>query len=336
MIKKRNLDPSLVNWIMNETGLGPGIGEIHYVAAATSAYHDRLHNEMNVPAENIHTTIAAGEEALVTDRNDVLCVFPGAHNQTASITWDKNNTHMIGLGGSNVGGDYSEPNVVIYTATAAVAEVLNITGHNCIFKGIDFENAGANSGNLCAVKLNGYGNTFKNCGIKGTMVTAQCAVAAAGSLYIHDAGMYPVFEDCQIGQDVWGDRATALSGVICFTSTSAQPNGGMFRRCRIMSRSSATATAGLVRLAATNCIGRDWLFDDCVFSNWDDGTSNVLNQAFCQAAGVTAQNFAVHLHNCSLFGVDEWQDDDSQVVWASMPVSSTSGGISREPTAAIS
>ena len=78
MIRKRNLDPSLVNWIMNETGLGPGIGEIHYVAAATSAYHDRLHNEMNVPAENIHTTIAAGTAAH-NNRNTIR--FLRAHVQ---------------------------------------------------------------------------------------------------------------------------------------------------------------------------------------------------------------------------------------------------------------
>ena len=61
-IKKRNLDPALVQWIMTQTGLGVGIGEIHWVAPATSAtsqYRAQLQN-MGVEIGNkIHTTIDA-------------------------------------------------------------------------------------------------------------------------------------------------------------------------------------------------------------------------------------------------------------------------------------
>ena len=78
MIKKRNLDPSLVQWIMTVTGLGPGIGELHWVApvdSATSQYRAQLESWGVGIDHKIHTTVAGAFAKAVAYRNDVILKY---------------------------------------------------------------------------------------------------------------------------------------------------------------------------------------------------------------------------------------------------------------------
>lgn len=337
MIKKRNLDPSLIQWIMSQTGLGPGIGEMFWVAPASSSssqYRTQLQRWGVEQSYKIYTNPATAFAKMVASRNDVMLVMPGAYDLDAELAWSKSNTHLLGLGGPNIYGDYSEPNVYIYSDAITVASVITVTGNNCIMQNAGVGNFGANAACLTAFTLNSYGCHFKNMGFMGTTVTEQCAVAAAASLYIAGGGMYPVFEDCQIGQNVWGSRTTANSGVIRFSSTGSRPNGGIFRKCRVVSVGDDTACA-LVAIPAATSSGRGWLWDDCTFEHFDSvANGQQLARAF-YSVGTSVQKQSMLLHNCGLFGVDEWQDADDVVVWSDMPTSSTSGGIGREPTAGI-
>ena len=99
-IKKRNLDNSLIQWIMNYAGLGPGIGDIRYVApahSATSLYRQQL-EELGVDSEDIYTLPSLAYAAVSANRNDVILLCPGTYTETATITWAKAQTHMIGIG----------------------------------------------------------------------------------------------------------------------------------------------------------------------------------------------------------------------------------------------
>lgn len=335
MIKKRNLDPSLIQWIMSVTGLGPGIGEIFYVApssSATSQYRTQLQS-MGVPDCRIFTLPSLAFAEAVAYRNDVILVAPGAYAETASIAWNKANTHMIGLGGPNTMGDYSEPNVVVYTATSAVAEVINITGYNCQFHNFTIANFGNNAGNLSAVVVDAYGCYFKNVTFQGTATAGNDDVVAAASLYIADGGGYPIFEDCTIGQNCWDVREGALSGVLRFTGTSgsAQPYNGKFLRCRFLSVSE-TATVAMVALPANYCLSGTWMFDNCSFENYSVNWGHNLNQAFYDNCGTT---HGIILHHCVAIGIDEWQDADAgnNYIGADMPIVGLGGGLARNPTA---
>jgi len=333
MIKKKNLDSSLLSWIMGATGLGPGIGEIFYVASTSSAYYQKLLDDGNVSEGNIFTLPSAAFAAATASRNDIILVTPGAYAETSELAWNKANTHMIGLGSPNVGGDYSEANCAIYTSTAAVNYTVNLTGANCMFRNLVFENLGAATTNLASFYINKYGAFFKYCAFHGAMVSAQVASANCGSLSIGAAGMYPHVEDCIIGQDVWSAMATANAAHLLFMSTGGRPNGGLFKRCQFVS-TSITATTSLVRINTTTATGRGWLFRDCTFQNFNDTQTN-LNQVFSIVAGAV-QKGAVLLHNCSAYGFDEWQDNDTDVVNSTMGVATAGGGLHIEPTATIS
>ncbi len=99
MIKKRNLDNSLIQWIMTQTGLGAGVGEINYAVKATSAtsqYRTQLQS-MGVERDyKLHSTIDAAAAKLVDYRGDVLLVFPGSYAE--SITDNLYGSHMLGVG----------------------------------------------------------------------------------------------------------------------------------------------------------------------------------------------------------------------------------------------
>lgn len=278
-------------------------------------------------------TIEAGESALVASQNDILYVEPGAYLLTAELAWDKAWTHMCGLGGPNIGGDWSEPNVCLYTTGVAVASTITISGQNTRFANLNIQNYGANAACLTALTIDIYGCYFKNVGIAGNMTSEQNAVVAAASLYIGAAGMYPLFEDCYIGQDVWGVRAAANSGVIRFNDTGGRPNGGWFRRCRIVSTGS-TVTCAMVAIPAATSSGRGWNFEDCTFQHFNDAGVS-LNQAF-YSVGASVQKHSMILKDCAAYGIDEWQDADDDVVISNMPVATVGGGLHIEPTATVS
>lgn len=331
MIKKRNLDPSLLQWIMAETGLGPGIGELFYVAPATSSTSQFRTQLESMGVSDISLLPSTAEAKMVAYRNDVMLVAPGAYAETAEIAWDKPWSHIIGMGGNNIGGDYSEPNVVIYTATANVTQTINVTGQNSRFANFVVENNYSDADNLAAALINIYGTHWRNVAFHGHMAATQNTTAAAASLYIGGNGMYPLLEDCIIGQDVWGTRSGANSGVLRFSASTGRPNGGIFRRCQFLSR-SITAACALVALPAAQCTGRSWLYDDCHFSNFYDEVT-LLTQVFYTVTGT--QKFTHQLRHCTVAGFTEWQTGDFDVVVADMPITGTGGGLMKAPTGTV-
>ncbi|MCK4248967.1 MAG: hypothetical protein KAX15_04230 [Candidatus Omnitrophica bacterium] len=316
--------------------LGLGTGNVKYVVkakASTNLYYQKLQSN-GIKDSDIFITVAAAFGAAVAGQNDVVAVTPGAYDETASLGWNKANTHLIGLGGPNSLGDWSEPNVCIYTDSTSVAEVINITGQNCMFLNVNIENYGNHASNIAAVKLDKYGCYFEGCRIAGNMTANQNGAAAAGSLLIAAGGMYPVFRNCQFGQDVWGTRTTANSGVIVYNN-SGRPNGSDFINCRIVSVGDDVECA-MVRIATSTSIGRGHRFDNCIFSHFAStgaGDKDLTRAFYSPSTGV--QKDIIHLHSCMGVGITEWQDDDDDVVWADMPVTGLGGGLGRNPTAPV-
>lgn len=329
MIKKRNLDSSLIQWIMTQTGLGPGVGEIQYVApatASTSQYRTQLES---MGVDDIHLLPSVAEAKMVAYRNDVMLVAPGAFAETSEIAWDKAHSHIIGMGGPNMLGDYSEAITAVYTSTANVANTINITGQNCIFINMNFQNAGADADNVSAVKVANYGQYFKDCHISGAMAATQAAAVLACSLWIRGAGMFPIFDRCTIGHDVWTTRSGANQGVILFNQSNSQANGGLFKNCQILSVCE-TATGAFVSVVGNNVLGRGWTFDNCVFNNYTTGTT--MNQAFYMSASNSVYDRSIILKDCILNtkGCDCWQDQDYGNIHGNQPATATTGGLSAE------
>jgi len=315
------------NWLMMFLELGPGLGEVHYLTKANSAYYSWLRDDLRVDSNVIHFTLAEAYTNVTGSRNDVIAVTPGAYDETATLDWTKDNTHLVGLGGPNTRSDYSEGNAVIYTDTAAVDYTIHLTGDHSIFRNIGINNAGANAGNFGPLYVNGYGNLFHKVGLIGNMAAQQLADDDCASLHIGTNAHNCKWIECDIGEDCWGARSAAYSGQVSFIGSN--PNGGLFRKCFFRSQ-SATATTAMITTykaaAGTTHIGRAWLFDDCVFTNFDArstiGTN--CNEVFhIKTAGAS---WPVLLHNCSSYGYDRWSDQGTYHIKGTMPVADDGGG----------
>jgi len=316
--------------------LGPGCGKIVWMVATkaeSNLYYKQLHDN-GVSDNDMYTTLTTALAATTASRNDVILATPGTYTETAEVAWSKANTHLVGLGGPNARGDYGEPNVVIYTTTAAVGATVNITGQNCQFYNVTIQNAGNDAGNLCAVLLNKYGCYFENVSIQGNLASTQRSTAACSSLYISTNGHYPMFVNCNFGNTCWG----AISGAnqaSCVRFVGSQPNDGHFKNCRFLSDSS---TASVVAVSAPlNCsAGRNWLWEDCFFYNYNSTPGTNLNQVFYIAGPAPTHGFAYKatLRGCTANGWDEWTDADNDRFFADMPITGLGGGLVREPTAA--
>ncbi len=332
MIKLRNLDNSLVQWIMTVTGLGPGIGEIKYVAPATSStsqYRTQLEGN-GVSSGDIFTKLSLAEAAVEGYRNDVVLMSPGAFEETVEIAWDKNNTHIIGMGGPVQWTDYSEPGVAIYTTTTGVADTIDVTGNFCQFHNVLISNAGADSTNVSAVNLDGYGCYFKSVVFQGNMSSQQGADADCASLIIDGLGYSCLFEDCTIGDNQWANPSAGSQ--LYFSGTPSAPPNGRFVRCLVQA-GSETASFVLVAIgnvATDGFMGRHWLFDDCHFTNFWATWADNLDYCFRDAQTGTKNCM---LRNCTSQGIDKWGGaGPASRFGANMPIVGLGGGQARNPT----
>uniref|UniRef100_A0A6H1ZX65 Pectate lyase n=1 Tax=viral metagenome TaxID=1070528 RepID=A0A6H1ZX65_9ZZZZ len=301
---------------------GPGCGNIKYVVttkASTDLYYVML-EEHGVSLNDIYTTLASAYAATTASQNDVIAVCPGAYDETATLDWTKDNTHLVGLGGPNTMNDYSEKNVVIYTDTSAVDYTIDLTGDHCVFLNIGINNVGNSATNYAAMKVNGYGNYFENVSFIGALGSSQLSAVACGSLTVSTNGHNSRFINCVIGEDCWGARTGSRSGqLIC---DGSQPNGVVFRDCYFRSQSS-TAAVAMVRITPI-AIGRGWIFDGCMFYNY--GTTN-LNQCFASSVNDTTHSWTdIVLKDCFSKGIDKWTDHTVDLVYGNMPIADDGGG----------
>lgn len=337
MIKKRNLDPSLIQWIMTVTGLGPGIGEIFYVApaaSATSQYRTQWQSMGVEKDHKIYTKPSLAYAAMVASRNDVMLIAPGAYAETTELAWNKSYTHAIGLGGPRSINDYSEPGVAVYTVTATQAPTVSVAGNFCQFHGITFDNNGAHTSNTSGLYLNAYGGLLKGCSFHGVMNSTQKAGAACCALNIGGSAGSFVFDDCVIGDNQWTVKNTATQSQLRFIadSPSTRSNNGLFKNCRFRMQSE-TATCVLV-YQGTNSNDRIMEYNGCTFSNFSANWANVLTQVF-QHNSSPSTNYNL-LIDCAASGFSYWnQDGYGTMFQGNNPVATVGGGLCAEPVATI-
>ena len=314
---------------------GPGCGKIVWMVSAkneaTDAYYKWLHDN-GVSDNEIYTTLATAYAATTGSRNDVIAVFPGAYDATATLDWTKDNTHLVGLGGPNTRADYSEKNVVLYTDTTQVDYTIHLTGDHCVFLNIGINNAGNHANNYSPLYVDGYGNYFENVTLIGNMAANQLADDDCASLHIGTNAHNCKWINCDIGEDCWGARSAAYSGQVSFIGS--QPNGGLFRNCIFRSQ-SATATVAMITTykgaAGASHVGRGWVFDNCIFNNWNI-TNTDCNEVF---NGDTTGWLRIQLHNCSAYGYHEWSDQDTAQIVGTMPEAVDGGGLAKQLTDAV-
>lgn len=311
-IRRRHLSSEVKAWIMNTLSLGPGVGDVFYVADAGSTYEAWIKGQ-GAPADHVFATLALAFAATTDNRNDVILVAPGTYTVTAELDWDKRFTHLIGMGGPNVRG-YDTYGTQFYTETITVARLIDLTGPRCQFHNITFANNGANNACLSAFVNNAYGTTLKNCNIMGMMNNTTGARTLANSIEVGSLGAYLEAENCIFGTAEWGLQASDSNAPLYFSSADSNPGDGKFTNCLFQTYIAAT-TRPLIYAASQNAIGKSWVFDRCEFYSFS------INHAVARAQViVTPGSPSTHdvlFKDCAAINCTAYRTASNGCTWAS-------------------
>ena len=219
-------------------------------------------------------TVLAAEAKCVADQHDTvfLVATDSADTVTETITWDKDFTHLIGLGSSVPG--VGQRCRIVGGATVDVNPVMTIAGKGGIFRNLQIGNesdAAADSGAGVVTADRCY---FENVFFAGMVHATPADRAAAFSLKLTGAHEN-YFYHCSIGTDTV-IRAAANSELIMEVGSSKN----LFDDCRFLSH-SATAGKFLVHvLTSTTPQGLN-SYKDCLFynnwTNWGGELTHAFN-----------------------------------------------------------
>jgi len=320
--RKRELKDRMLAWISYKLGVGPSLGNVYYVAVADSLYEDNL-LAMGIKSSEIVASLALGEDLLTTGQNDVLCVAGGSIiTETASCTWDKSMTHMVGLGGPqkaspDIGTGFTN-------ATATVANVINNTGTGNQFHDVTLTNAGAGASALTAFKNNGPGTFLSGCQIVGMMGATACDTTLASSLEIASSGYYFEARDCVFGTSDYQTQGSDTNGVVLFSNTTvgARPSDGIFKRCQF--KTWIAAASRCIIYMASEGLDRDWTFDDCIFYAFATNHAVAMNQV---VGGTCSSTHDITFKHCAGINITAWKTDTDGCTWTVSPDATAKGGV---------
>jgi len=303
-------------------GQGIGLGKIYWVVAAKSSsnlYYEKLRGQ--VSDEYIDSTIAAAYAKCTAAQGDTVYITPGVYALTSAVTWAKENTHLIGTCAPPGDSDYyMNVGVQIYTDTATVGHMFNVTGNNCQFHNLSFAHNGAIATINSAVRVSGYGCHFYGCTMKGIMNTTQAYIGSCSVLIASGASGY-LFDNCTIGSNTWFTRDVAYQPQVYYGGTQESglgagygPQNGVWKDCRFLDNTT-TITVPMIRVggvlataapAGDEAMDRDHMFLSCHFSNWYGGSGEIdaITQVF-DLASLTMYN--IRLIDCSSQGYSTWR-----------------------------
>jgi hypothetical protein len=300
-----------------------GTGKIRHLVAAkasTDVYYSLL-QQWNVDEADIYSSLTTAYGDMTTNQGDTLLVYPGNHVQTASLTWDKDNTRIIGLGTWN---QRQQPSTLTTGAarltctTAAIAQILYITGDYVSMYNIGTMNSAADTGNLYDVLIASRNFYAENCSFRGGNTSTQNTAATAGIPLGIGAGYAARFVNCQIGQSGNATRTTG-PGFVKFITGG---HGGIdFINCDFQMRSETTGANPSGFLVQQTSLDRLTRFIACSFYNFSENWGDLPDYLFNIDQTTTFD--ILLMGGCGMIGFDVVSDNAH--VKTSQPIPHTNG-----------
>lgn len=197
--------------------------------------------------------------------------------------------------------------------------VVNITGSNNAFYNIQFNNSDADALALGGVIVTGHRNYFQNCDIMGANGAAAAVSASGYSLQLVGA-QDNTFANCTVGNDMT-DRANHASCEILFTvnSTGAVPcERDRFIGCETQAYVSTGTAHGAIASSDAGAIRRDIIFKDCVFRCDPTACATVF-------IGTATTLGKIYMINSYALNYTNWDDGSANIVRASAPACASTG-----------
>lgn len=213
---------------------------------------------------------------MATAGNNDVIYLNGTYKPTATLVWNKANTHLVGLGQGHW------PTSIITVANTAATSgafspLVSVTAAGCIFYNVYAISGIAQASTQVCWAEAGGNNAYINCNFN--QVGNATAAAQAGNRALTVASLNNTFLNCVIG----GDAIVRATGTNSSLATLTGSGSCIFTSCVFPMWSSVAASTFI--LAATTTAAGYMLFDDCTFIN---DTSNAGGTSLTQAFSVSA------------------------------------------------
>jgi hypothetical protein len=261
-------------------------------------------------AEQPMASIDAAYARCVSGRGDIVLLKAGptsagttghTNRLSATLTWAKHNTHLIGTGAPTLVGQRAR--ITGPSSGGTFSPVINVTGSGCRFE--NFQVFDDYTVNPVAIQVTGSRNYFGGVMIGGMGAATGADDAAAASLKI-SGGSENTFDRCYIGLDTV-PRSTTNAEIELVSAATRN----VFIDCFI---SSFADNAGhlFVKIDGSGDIDRFVLFRNCEFYNAVESTGTAMTQA------MNVHNTCggmVILKDCAMIGATDWCEADNGNVY---------------------
>jgi len=293
MIRERNLDPALRAQIH---GSMPGQAENLFVVKSGEAPEDYFRYKR--PSDNVFQTIAAAFSSAVSCRNDTLIITPGSHSLGASLTWNKNNTHMIGSYYGAVDGIRNRIGM-----GTTFTPMVTVSGHSNTFANL-YSMHGTATGDSMGWRITGARNLFHRVNFGGPFNATQAGNVGYEGISVE--GTLCSFEQCVIGTD---NQARDTSNV---SMTLAAGTHTTLRDCDFL---ALISDANVLFINVENTTTTHARIHGCLFmavnANWATSMATAIGFTSGSTAGIVIDP------GCLLVNVDQWCSaaNDQYGVW---------------------
>jgi hypothetical protein len=292
----------LIDGVLSISLLAAGEGNVYYLDPG----HTNASDSQGGTKEEPFATLAAAEDALTANQNDILIYSASNTSLTlsAALTWDKSYTHFIG----NCAPTRTAQRARIFQLSTLTAAdpLINITASGCVFANFYVFQGVADATSLTNVQVTGGRNFFQNVHFAGGGHATQ-AVDGGSSLKLNGAEEN-TFVDCTIGVDTI-DAATGMMGIMM----DGEAHRNEFYNCKVRMR-AGNGGAGWVEVIDATGIDRDTLFSECQFLN-NSGTD--MTSGFVIPAGMGAPR-KILLDRCPSLGHAKLDANDRGVLFGNM------------------
>lgn len=265
-------------------------------------------------------TVTAAYNKCTDKQGDVVYLLndgntSGSARETTSLTWSKDNTHLVGL---------CAPAIVSQRARItppsgntdfdAFTPMITVSGHGNIFSNVQVANWGSEDAKAArGMDVTGNRNYFYNCHIVGISHANVGDEAAACDLKV--TGEENVFKNCAIGIDTVARSTTNAS-----VDLQSQATRNYFEDC-ILAMLADNAGALFIKADTASDLDRWTIFKNCLFINAVESTGTSLTSA------VSVNNSAggmVILQGCIIIGAtDVAAADNGNVFTTPIPAAAT-------------
>lgn len=267
-------------------------------------------------AQDPYATLGQALTQCRAGNNDVILLIGTAH-VSATLAWNKDKTHLIGLGQPGVVGMRAR---ISQIGSAVFTPLVNVTAQGCIFKNIGtFHGFADASAQICWTEAGGR-NSYENCDFQGMGNATASAQAGGRSLLISGSTGENMFKECQIGLDTIASSAANAS----LEFAGGTPRN-TFMRC-IFPRQTSSATTLMILITGAAAIDRWQWFQDCQFINNIKSTSTQMTVAISVTSA--SPGGLLMLQRCSSIGSTKWGDTNALAntyVDGAPPTAATSG-----------